>query len=408
MALLRIGTPSIEDHGATARWEIGVDAPGLPERLWFEVEAAHGHLLSERADAAAVGLLYPAMRHGLDLRVTGTVTDELAHRLGTTYQTILEATHGLARVAVEAAAQAPAAPRAPGVASGFSAGVDSFGVLAEHHYDEAMPAWGRLTHLIFNNVGGQLGELDQQDVWRARLRHLRPVAARLGLPLVAVDSNLDAFYPPFPECGENFLETHTIRNASVAHLLAGGIGRWFYASAGHGLACVNCARTHESSNSEPVALPLLSTAGLTLSPHGTELRRIEKYRVVAEIPDAWTSLDVCGFTIDGSNCSRCPKCVRAMFTFELLGVADRFESRFDVDTYSRHRADYLATVLSGVENARKVETLELLRQTGFRVPREVRREVAQRRLKSSPPGTLARRVGGRVRHELWRLRRSRS
>jgi hypothetical protein len=32
--------------------------------------------------------------------------------------------------------------------------------------------------------------------------------------------------------------------------------------------------------------------------------------------------------------------------------------------------------------------------------------VALRRLESSPPGTLARRVGGRVRHELWRLRHS--
>lgn len=115
---------------------------------------------------------------------------------------------------------------------------------------------------------------------------------------------------------------------------------------------------------------------------------------------------MCGFTIDGSNCSRCPKCVRAQFTFELLGVAERFESRFDPDTYRRHRSDYLATVLSGVENARKVETVELIAQTGFRVPREVPREVARRRLASSPPGTLARRVRGRVRHEIWRLRHS--
>ncbi len=402
MATLETSAPTLSRDGATVRWEVAVSAPGLPDRLWFEVEAEHEHLLGERSDAAAVALLYPAMLHRLDIHVAGTVTDELAHRLRTSYQALLAATHGVQPVAVDAPAQAPAAPRAPGVATGFSAGVDSYSVLRDHHYDESMPTWGRLTHLLFNNVGGQLGELSQQDVWRARLRNLQPLATKLGLPLVAVDSNLDAFHPPWPQFGENFLQTHTIRNAAVAHLLGGGLGRWLYASAGHGLAYVHCARTHESSNSEPIALPLLSTAGLTLSTHGTTLRRIDKYKLVAEIPDAWTSLDVCGFTIDGSNCSRCPKCVRAMFTFELLGLLDRFTSCFDLETYRQHRSHYIATVLAGVENPRKVETLELIREQGFRIPLDVRREVALRRLKRTWPARVTAPVRGKVKHELTR------
>lgn len=404
MPRLEIGTPRITRDDGLARWEVDVAATGLPERLWFEVAAAHGHLLSERADAAAVALLYPAMLHGLDIHVDGPVTDELVHRLATSYQSLLAATHGLTPIPIESPQQAPAAPRAPGVATGFSAGVDSFSVLRDHHYDEAMPSWGRLTHLLFNNIGGQLGELDQRELWRARLRSLQGVADRVGLPLVAVDSNLDDFYPPFPEFGENFYKTHTMRNSAVAHLLSGGIGRWFYASSGHGLAYVNCALTEEPSQSDPVALPVLSTAGLTLSPHGTELRRVDKTGLVAEIPDAWTSLDVCGYSLDGTNCSHCPKCLRTMFTLELLGLLDRFEPRFDLGTYREHRSDYLATVLTDVENPRKAETLELMRQRGFAVPAEVRRMVAERRLQSSWAARVTRPVRAQVLRQLERLR----
>lgn len=197
-----------------------------------------------------------------------------------------------------------------------------------------------------------------------------------------------------------------MRNVAVAHLLSAGIGHWLYASSGHGLAYVNCARTEEPSQSDPVALPLLSTMGLTLSPHGNELRRADKTRLVAEVPDAWTSLDVCGYSRDGSNCSRCPKCLRTMLTLELLGLLDRFESRFDLDTYSQHRTDYIATVLTDIENSRKVETLELMRAKGFRIPNEVRRQVALRRVRRSWPARVARPVRGRVRSMLARLRTS--
>lgn len=54
---------------------------------------------------------------------------------------------------------------------------------------------------------------------------MRPAADRIGLPFVAVDSNLMAFYKSLA-----FKDTYTLRNVTVALLLQAGIGRSFHAA----------------------------------------------------------------------------------------------------------------------------------------------------------------------------------
>lgn len=357
---MTIGTPWITVCGSFARWSVPIGAEGFPSSLWFEVEAEYENLLSERADSAMIALLVPAMQRHLPMVVEGQVTDELAYHTANHYQGILEKTNGLARVAMHTSNVAPAKDRATGVATGFSGGVDSFATLADHHYDLQMRAWGRLTHLIFNNNGSH-GAWDQRSLWLARYRNLRPVADLLGLPFVAIDSNMDDFY----ERGSH-QATHTPRDASVAHLLAGGINRWFYAT-GFSTWDSHAESTYDTAYSEPFTFPLLSTGAITLSQHGQNLSRVAKTARVAELPDAYEFLDVCVSSTDGSNCSRCPKCLRTLLTLEVLGKLRPFRSRFDLEIYREHRDAYFGRVLLSRDPLAN-EIRQLIRKNRFPVP----------------------------------------
>ena len=113
-----------------------------------------------------------------------------------------------------------------------------------------------------------------------------------------------------------FKETPTLRNASVAFALTGGIGRYLYASS-YSYDDVSVAATHEIPFADPIVLPLLSTESLDAMSVGSEYARIEKMLRVAEIPDSYTALDVCARWNNSSgyrNCGSCWKCLRTLAT----------------------------------------------------------------------------------------------
>ena len=222
------------------------DVAGQPP-LWFEVEAAHAGLLSERADHVAIGLLLPAMRRGRDLHIGGEVTDVLLYQLNNDLQGLLRLVYpACSAIRVTTDATAAAGPMPQGVATGFSAGVDSFAVLTEFALSDDVPEPLRITHLLNNNVGahGQEG----RDLWRERCIGIRRITDELGLPLVTVDSNLDDFYPDM-----GFLETVTFRNATVPHLLGAGIGR-FYSASGYSFEHIAVAGHQRAARVDPISL----------------------------------------------------------------------------------------------------------------------------------------------------------
>lgn len=353
-----IGEPAIQETGQHSRWAVPVEAEGLPDSLWYEVPREFEGLLTDRADPALVALLIPAMRFGLQVVINGVVTEELGYRVSRGYQSILQSTHSLAPVPISFSKVSVAGARASGVATGFSAGVDSFATLADHHYDPSIGSWGRITHLINNNVGSHEAG---RDLWRARVGEKTTAAGKLGLPLISVDSNLDEFYP-----AGSYMQSHTARDSSVAHLLAGGVGRWFYAS-GIPLSSAHCFEASDPAYSEPFVLPALSTPALALNQHGELMTRVQKIALIAELQDAQEYLDVCVDSKDGSNCSRCYKCLRTMFTLELLGKLELFSSRFDLEVYLAHRNASIGHLMVGRGPAAR-EIRALMRHSGFKVP----------------------------------------
>ena len=308
------------------------------QKLWFALDSEFADLVSGRSDAAIAALLIPAMERDEDIFIAGTVSERLYHSLQHRHQTLLQTLlPSLSIVDISAENVEPAEGQASGVATGFSGGVDSFATLADYYLGNQQEGF-ELTHLLFNNVGshGSRGEM----LFDERYELVRPVADRLGLPFVQVNTNIDAFYNE-----TTFQETHTQRNTAIALLLQKGIGRFLYAS-GFSYKDVRLNGTYDMAYSDPVVLPHLSTGGLDNLSVGGEYTRVEKTLRVADIEESHRFLNVCANGHTAGNCSNCSKCRRTLLTLEIAGLLDRYNKVFDLETYRRGRKLYMSKVLS--------------------------------------------------------------
>lgn len=309
--------------------------------LWFSVDERFADLLSDRADHVLVALLMPAMKDGRDLHVGGTVSDSLLHYANADLQRLLRMEHPELH-AIRVTADATAAPRrrAEGVATGFSGGVDSFATLAEYFWGEDVPQSLRVTHLLNNNVGAH--GPDGAALWRARRAPLERIAADLDLPFVTVDSNLDEHYPRI-----GFIESVTMRNAAVPHLLGAGIGHLHLASA-IPFPYVRVDDTGRIAHIDTMLVPLLSTSAVTIASANSGLTRVQKTLLLIGRSEA-QHLDVCtdGDPARTRNCSACAKCLRTMLTLEIAGHLDDFcPGVFSREAYAARRRGLIAAVLS--------------------------------------------------------------
>ncbi|WP_173921750.1 hypothetical protein [Agromyces sp. Marseille-P2726] len=360
---MRIGPPKMTKSGDRIRWAVVVDGKSeLPEQLWFEVSDSHEGLITERADPAVIGLLIPAMLHGESIEIDGQVTDELLHSLTHGYQQILATVLSRVReISIDAHSVLRPAPPAAGVATGFSAGVDSFAVLAEHHYSPVPPGL-RLTHLTLFNVGATgSGNAGRRDFERLH-ELLSPTTEQIGLPLVAVDSNLDDFYP-----SNFFRQSHGPRNLAAAALLMGGIGRYL-AAGSYAFRDLGVFASPTTGHADSIATPLLVNSQFHPSSHGDRLTRAQKTVLIAGIPAARQSLNVCTWLpAHGRNCSTCYKCLRTQLTLEIAGQLDAYSERFDLDAYRAVRGKFIDRVIT-INEPYHIEIREFAADLGYSLP----------------------------------------
>lgn len=357
---MKIGPPRIVGTDYGTEYRVGVEWSEGADELWFRVADEHADLVSDRADAALLGLLLPAMRAGENVQVRGAVSERLHYNLSGPLQFVMQhVIPGLHTIRVQPSEIVSSPRRAAGVATGFSAGIDSFSVLADHHYGDPLPGF-RLTHLLYNNVGsnGAAGN----PLFRMRYERLKPVADRIGLPFVAVDSNLMSFYE-----GVSFKHSYTVRNAVVALLLQAGIGRTFHAAGTVLSGAPPSLPLKDVAHFDPVILPMMSTEVLDAMWVGGTYTRVQKTLQVAEIEDSWDALDVCVRNDRAGNCSTCKKCVRTLLTLEIAGLLDRYEGLFDVALYRRQRHWRVSRILhSHWANSHEIQ--RLARERGYRFP----------------------------------------
>lgn len=366
---MKVTGPTVTVDRDIAVWQCQVTLKdGRSRPLFYSVPSEHRDLLTDRIDAALVGLIIPAMDRGEDLHLEGPVSVDLLHQVQTDYAyllTLLYDTPGEVKVSSEEVASMTAP--ASGVATGFSGGVDSFSTLADHYFSN-IPDSLRISHLLFNNVGSH--GLGGERLFRQRYERLIPVAEKLNLPFIPVNSNLDSFN----EYGFELNEPP--RNASVPLLLQQGIGRFLHSSAyPYPEVGVHSGSLHAATHADPITLPLLSTSRVRMFPAGVRYTRSEKTMQIAELPLTHTSLDVCvslGRSDSGPpNCSACWKCLRTLLTLEIGGVLDRYEAVFDLDIYRRRREWYMASVLASRDSLSR-DILAFARARGFSFPSSAR------------------------------------
>ena len=358
---MKISKPELAEQGDDVLYRVHVSCSEGSETLWYSLSKDYADLVSDRSEAPLVALLIPAMTRGEDIHLAGTISERLYYNLSRPYQRVLRTIFpSLRPVKIYPGDVRPAPQRAPGVATGFSGGIDSFCVLADHHYYADVPAGFRVTHLLYNNVGGHSKGAGR--LFRERYARIRPLAERLGLPFVAVDSNVAAFYKGF-----TFQQTHTPRNVSVPLLLQRGIGRFMYASA-FSYAGVHVEAGHDMAHSDAITLPLLATEVLDAFSVGSEYTRVEKTLRVAGIEDSYRALEVCIQNDKAGNCCACWKCRRTLLTLEIAGVLDRYAGVFvHLDAYRRDRQRYIAQVLRSNDPMLR-DVLALARKRGFAFP----------------------------------------
>lgn len=286
------------------------------------VRTTDGSELRGGGDVALAALLLPALRVGEPLEVHRDVSPrllaaaEVIQDVFCTWDRFLRPTDCWYRrvpvvVGDEAADQVPDAggPDAGGGRRGtaclFTGGVDSFhAVVTEGH---------RVDSLIY--VHGFDVALDDAPLRAEVSERLRAAAAEVGLPLLELESDLQALGD---RCWVGWPDYHGAAIATVAHALADRFDR-LLVPATHTYAHL------EGLGSHPLVDPLWSSELVEIEHVGAASTRVDKVRALAEVPAARRHLRVCWENRGGRyNCGRCEKCVRTGVAIRLAGAEGRF------------------------------------------------------------------------------------
>lgn len=338
MGLMRIHAPRIERLDGKCRLVAAIDTPeyGAGVDLWFAVDDKYGsYLCDERSDAFLVGMLFYAMRRGLDIECEAPVSEEILYNIRTyLIPSLSKHCEEIYACKISAGIATDPLPNAHAVGAGISCGIDSLHVLCKHADCEYKDM--RLTHLVLNNVGAYK-EGSSQFKWQ--LQHAREFCRATGFELIETDSNYtDAFYMNH----KWFKWTNTYANAFCVLALQKFWGTFYIGS--HGLDfsyfTLSLITKDDSAFYDLLFLNVVSTRWLRFHSEGGALSRYEKTVDVASYPPARKFLHVCT-NDNGPNCNTCEKCIRTLLTLDAIGALDDFAEVFNVKYYRENRSFYL-------------------------------------------------------------------
>ena len=309
---------------------------GKPYKLWFAVEPEFAEYLThERSDAFLIALLPWAMYQGVDLCFEAPITKELFFRVTYYLMPILKtACPWRTVITINAPLADEPLPNKGACGTGLSCGVDSLATI----YDclvspSAPPPPYRLTHLTFFNVGSHHPRHERagsdefvQKLYKERLEFIREAAKDIGLPLVAVNSNLKDFIP------SPYNENSTFCLVAAVHVV-GKLFASYYLSTSVPVSLYTLGKFTELA--EPVLLPLMGSGNLSFFSSDPIKSRNDKCDTIKDWPIAHKWLNVCTGRVQ--NCSRCGKCLITMILLDSSGRLDPFHSVFDLAYYYKNR-----------------------------------------------------------------------
>ena len=206
---MTIGKPIAKRTAEGTVLSAAVSFQGITDECFYSVPAEFAGLAdTESSNCFLVGMLYPAMRYGEDIRVEGRVSAKLLYNLNEYLVPMMAIVDPrLKRIHIEAgSADGNFHPGAKAVGTGFSGGVDSFATIYEH-LERPSPEGFRLTHLFFFNVGahgipkkpGDMESIGRQ--FRARFEKLKAFRSiRTSTSSIRGDISKSRRSPRFRRC----------------------------------------------------------------------------------------------------------------------------------------------------------------------------------------------------------------
>jgi len=358
-----IGHPSVSDLNGKAKLTSQIRHSLGTSDMWYSIPAEHAAcFLPEQSSGFVVGLLHQAMVRNENIVTEGPISSRLVHSLNNFYIPMMaQAFPNLHPINILPGELKTEPTEGKGVATGCSGGIDSFATIVQHLINEDSPSH-RISHLLFHNAGshGHKNAKESKILFTQRLEKMMHFSNEVGIPLIAVDSNVAEVFPI------DFIKMHHALNASILHCLQNKFHRYYYASTYKYMDCTY-GRFDDIARYDPMAFHLLSTEGLDCISTGGQMSRTEKTRLVAEYEPSYRFLNVCvDPPYEGRNCSVCFKCCRTILTLEVLGLAHLYSRVFDLKKFNSVRSQYLWRVLRHKPGSfeREIANLIKARKTG--------------------------------------------
>jgi hypothetical protein len=304
-----------QEYSIENGWHVAsavISVKGTQHDLKFKVSEGP---LAKGCDPFLAAMLFPAMKIGQPLQVSGTVSPKLLLGIETIQVMFHKWFPEFHKIDVKAApGLSNDMSQASEVGVFFSGGVDSFYTLLKHQ-DE-------ITKIIF--VHGIDIDLKNVSLRSKVSKEIRRIAQEFEKPLVEVETNLRDLAAQYGYQG-SFL-------ASIGLALSLKFRKIYIAS-------------HEPydhlnpDSSHPLLDPLWGTESLTFEHDGCEASRLERVAKIAQSDIALRSLRVCLVNPeDPYNCGSCEKCLRTMLALQAVGALERcttFKKKLDAEAVSR-------------------------------------------------------------------------
>ncbi len=399
--MITINHPLIEKKGKEVFLESIVEdsAKGNSFLLWYSVDEQYGsYFCDDRADSFLIVSLMYAMKSHQDIVVYAPVSRRLLYHINYDIQPLFtKLIPGSRCIRISVPDEVCPILNGKAVGCGCSLGVDSMSAFYKHMGDGVMEEY-RVTHLaLFNS--GQLGYLNKESdesSFRKAVEGITSFSKETNLPIVAANSNLNDFYVEagFKTAASRFV----VSTLSCPLALQKLFGKYIFASS----TPIQSFELNikDQSFAEAAYVSLLSTEGTEFVLADSAMTRVEKTEFIRHNPLTPKYLDVCwavqvasSITHDRrwlkdktkKNCGWCDKCLRTLFTLELLGEdLSKYSDIFDLRKYYVYKNGFIRTIiLDRKKNHLYSEIYDLMSAKNFRVPCSVYLSIIKLRLQQA-------------------------
>lgn len=305
--------------------------------IWYEFDSEYKeYVCTDRIDGFLVNIILYCMRNNHDIKTTCMISEKLYYQITKILMPAINRNiKKYSIIKIEAVLNNKIINNQQAVATGVSGGVDSFYTILSN-CDNLAKSFN-ITHLTFFNAGasGSYGGDEARCLFHNRLKKVQPIADKLKLPLIAVDTNINEFLMQDHE------QTHTFRSLAIPLIFQKLFSVYYYAS---GCSFENFKFEYaDTAYYDLLICNCLSTENIEFYSDGGEINRMGKVKYIASHGITQEYLNVC--IKDSYNCGICSKCKRTLLELYAMDNLDKFKKVFNLDVFYKNKSKYIAEVI---------------------------------------------------------------